>query len=115
VLRQLGSVLMITCPPPQSAQDAILVAVLVAMLVSRMRPSAEPCLSPNSPILRNLLVYLVRLRSRKDRASLLDLFSSLPKSFGAKSTISGYPWALVDVGAVRAGARERFFAASASV
>jgi hypothetical protein len=43
------------------------------------------------------------------------LISSLPKSFGAKSTISGYSWALVDVGAVRAGARERFFAASASV
>jgi hypothetical protein len=62
-----------------------------------------------------------RLRSHvgcswcNDRPSLLDLISPLSKSFGAASTISGYSWALVDVGAVMAGARERFFAASTSV
>jgi hypothetical protein len=64
VLRQRGSVLMITCPPPQSAQDAMLVAVLVPMLVSRIFPSAEPCLSPVSPISRKILVYPGRLRSQ---------------------------------------------------
>jgi hypothetical protein len=69
---------------------------------------------------RNFLVYPDRLRSRvgctwcEDRTSLLDLISSLPKSSGAKNTMSGYSWALVDVGAATTRARKQFFAASVS-